>query len=179
MNGGWVFICGPSGAGKDSVIGWAQARLAGDARFVFSRRLVTRAAGPAAEHDEISHAAMGRMQEAGKLAWRWEANGHHYGIAAHYLADVEAGRIVVVNGSREHVGALPVSAGSRVLVTAGTELLRQRLQARGREDAQAVADRLARNSALAPLAFDLVVRNEGPLEDAGTRLATYLLSLAA
>lgn len=179
MSGGWVFVCGPSGAGKDSVIGWARARLAGDARFVFSRRLVTRAAGPAAEHDAISPAALQRMHGAGQLAWRWEANGHHYGIAARYLTDIQAGRLVVVNGSREHVADLPAGVGVRVLVTAGTEVLRRRLQARGREDAHAVARRLARNSELAAPGFEVVLHNEGALEDAGAALAGYLLSLAA
>jgi ribose 1,5-bisphosphokinase len=179
MSGGWVFICGPSGAGKDSVTDWARDRLAGDARFVFARRLVTRAAGPAGEHDEISPDALARLQEAGKLAWHWQANGHHYAIAAHYLADIESGRLVVVNGSREHVAGLPAGAGRRVLVTAGADVLAQRLRARGREDAQAVARRLARNAELVPMAFDRVLRNDGALEDAGAELASYLLGLVA
>ncbi|HSV35159.1 MAG TPA: phosphonate metabolism protein/1,5-bisphosphokinase (PRPP-forming) PhnN [Ramlibacter sp.] len=175
----WVFVCGASGAGKDSVIGWAQRQLAGDARIVFTRRMVTRAAGPALEHDEVSLEALHRMHEAGKLAWQWEANGHRYAVAAHYRLDVAAGRVVVVNGSREHVAALPPAAGrSSVLVTVPQQLLKQRLDGRAREDAAAVAQRLARNTQLPPLVADLVLANDGALDQAGARLAQYLQSLA-
>ena len=36
--GTWVFVCGPSGAGKDSVIGWARGQLADRPGIVFAQR---------------------------------------------------------------------------------------------------------------------------------------------
>jgi ribose 1,5-bisphosphokinase PhnN len=41
MSGHWVFVCGASGAGKDSVMAWAQEHLAGTSAIVFSRRMLS------------------------------------------------------------------------------------------------------------------------------------------
>jgi ribose 1,5-bisphosphokinase PhnN len=35
--GAWAFVCGPSGAGKDSVIAWARERLADRREIACSR----------------------------------------------------------------------------------------------------------------------------------------------
>lgn len=176
MSGGrWVFVCGPSGAGKDSVIGWARAALAHRPSIVFARRLVTRSAGPAAQDDEIGAAAFERRAAAGGFAWQWQAHGLRYGIDAACARDVDAGRTVVVNGSREHVAALEHSPQLRVvLVTAPHDLLMQRLHARGRETAAAVAGRMERNASLQPLRLDLRIENTGSIEAAGRELAAFL-----
>jgi ribose 1,5-bisphosphokinase len=177
--GAWVLVCGPSGAGKDSVIAWAQQRLAGDSRIVFARRMVTRSPGPALEHDEVSRATVHRLAQAGKLAWRWEANGHLYAVPNHYEVDLESGRIVVVNGSREHAAAVIPRAGVHVvLVTAPPELLQQRMHARGREGRDAIAGRLARSETLPELRADLVISNVGTVEAAGAQLAAWLEAMA-
>ncbi|MDP3617914.1 MAG: hypothetical protein Q8R49_08895, partial [Rhodoferax sp.] len=115
MGGLWVFACGPSGAGKDSVMTWAARHLARRPDIVFARRLVTRPARPDSDHDAVTPQQFARMQNSGALAWRWQAHGFHYGIAAHYAAEVAAGRLVVVNGSRQHVEALDASAQVRVV----------------------------------------------------------------
>ncbi|AEG93348.1 ATP-binding protein phnN [Ramlibacter tataouinensis] len=179
-SGCWVMACGPSGAGKDSLLAWAEAALAREPRIVFARRLVTRATHPGSDHDEVSPAAMRALGESGGLAWHWEAHGHQYGVRAAYADLVAQGRIVVVNGSREHVAGLAGRADVRsVLITAPAEALRQRLLARGREPAQAVAGRLHRNAALPALAADLVLVNDGPLERAAGALRDWLRELAA
>lgn len=174
----WVFVCGPSGAGKDSVLAWAAAALAHDARFVFTRRLVTRERSPGSDHDEVTPAAFERLKAAGRLAWDWQAHGHHYGIAGHYAQDVAAGRTVVVNGSREHAMALAVQDKLRtVLVTAQAERVAARLYQRGRESVEAVAARIARNAALDLPHADAVIANDGDLDQAGQALQRYLLGL--
>ncbi|TIW17524.1 MAG: phosphonate metabolism protein/1,5-bisphosphokinase (PRPP-forming) PhnN, partial [Mesorhizobium sp.] len=40
-NGVFVAVVGPSGAGKDTVIGYAKARFAGETRLEFVRRVIT------------------------------------------------------------------------------------------------------------------------------------------
>jgi len=49
MSGKWVFVCGPSGAGKDSVLAWASDHLAGRRDIVFARRMVTRPMQPGSD----------------------------------------------------------------------------------------------------------------------------------
>lgn len=179
MTGGlWVFVCGPSGAGKDSVIEATRAALAGEPRIVFARRLVTRAA-QGDEHQEISRPGFEQLRAQGGLAWHWEAHGQGYGIPAALARDVAGGRIVVVNGSRAHVASLAGRADVRIAeVTAPPARVAERLHRRGREDAQAIAARIARNAALPLLRADLVVDNGGPLEASAARLAEWLLAMA-
>lgn len=180
MSGGaWVIVCGPSGAGKDSVLHWAAQQLETHGGICFARRLVTRPVGPGADDDAIGLFELQALRGRGALAWHWQAHGLHYGVSSDYCQRIAAGDVVVVNGSREHARPLAGRAGVRcVLVTAPESLVAQRLRQRGREDDAGVAQRLARNADLAPLAADRVIVNDGRLEQAGGALRDYLLELA-
>jgi ribose 1,5-bisphosphokinase len=180
MSGGvWVIVCGPSGAGKDSVIGWAANTLAHEPAIVFARRSVTRANAFAGSDDELDAGAMAQRRAAGKLAWHWEAHGLHYGVDSSYTAQVAAGRVVVVNGSRAHAASLGLRADVRyVLVSAPKSVLAQRLHSRGREGAAQVAGRLARSANIPVFTPDLEIANDSDLAQAGLRLAAYLKELS-
>jgi ribose 1,5-bisphosphokinase len=115
MSGVWVFVCGASGAGKDSVMAWAQQRLTERPDIVFSRRVVTREAQPGAEDTPVTLARFDALRLSGGLSWHWRAHDLRYGIGAHYAAAVQEGRTVVVNGSREHVQGLAPGADIRVV----------------------------------------------------------------
>jgi phosphonate metabolism protein PhnN/1,5-bisphosphokinase (PRPP-forming) len=170
-------VCGPSGAGKDSVIAWAQDALREHPRICFAQRLVTRAP-QSAGHEAVSVAGIEALRRRGALAWHWQAHGLHYGVRAEYAQRVADGEVVVVNGSREHATPLAGRADVRcILLTASPGLLHERLARRGREDATAVATRLARNAVLAPLAADRVIANDADLSAAGAALRDYLLEL--
>jgi phosphonate metabolism protein PhnN/1,5-bisphosphokinase (PRPP-forming) len=180
MSGCWVMVCGPSGAGKDSVLAWAREALRGDRRICFASRLVTRASQPGSEHEEIGAGGMQALRRSGGLAWYWEAHGLQYGIRADYARHLQAGEVVVVNGSRAH--ALPLAGRPDVrvaLVTADAPLLAQRLQLRGREDAAGVALRMQRNEAMRAHGADRVIHNNAALPVAGAALRDYLLELAS
>ena len=183
MTGQWVFVCGPSGVGKDSVIAWTVKALAGQSAIVFARRLITRPAQPASDHDAISEHDFLLLQQSGGLRWCWQAHGFHYGISQHYASHVSAGGIVVVNGSRSHVDGLPAAPDvKRVEITASPEAIASRLTERGSDTQQEVLQRLARNASLeetAPQKPDLRINNDGELAEAGSILATYLAALAA
>ena len=175
MSGAWIFICGPSGAGKDSVVAAARQALSARQDIVFARRMVTRAMQPGSDHDPVTQAAFHALVHDDALSWHWQAHGFYYGIARHYAAEVQAGRLVVVNGSRAHVRALPASPDVRVVqITATPEQLALRLLQRGRDTPRAVADRLARNVGFAEMAADCVIVNDTELAIAGRRLADYL-----
>lgn len=175
-----VYVVGPSGAGKDSVIAWARDRVPKEARVHFTRRTVTRAADPGSEdHDTLDREGFELARAAGRFAFWWEAHGRLYGIGREALDRLGEGDTVVVNGSREHLASGLVGPGrvEVVEVTADPERLRERLSARARENGDAVRERLARTVPTAPAGLPLtVIRNDGPLEEAGGAFLERLLS---
>ena len=175
MSGKWVFVCGPSGAGKDSVLAWASDHLAGRRDIVFARRMVTRPMQPGSDHDPITPQQFALMRRAGELVWCWQAHGFDYGIAAHYGAEVAAGRTVVVNGSREHTLNLEATPSVRVVqIMVSAEQLAVRLAQRGRDDAQQINQRLLRNARFNAMRVDHTILNQGELASAGRQLVDYL-----
>ena len=90
MKGLWAMVCGPSGAGKDSVIAWAQDALREHPRICFAQRLVTRAP-QSAGHEAVSVAGIEALRRRGALAWHWQAHGLHYGVRAEYAQRVADG----------------------------------------------------------------------------------------
>lgn len=175
MSGAWIFICGPSGAGKDSVIAAARQALSTRTDIVFARRMVTRAVQAGSEHDPVTEPQFHALIAAGALRWRWQAHGFYYGIAEQYTAEVLAGRLVVVNGSRGHVSGLPASPDvRRVQITADPHQLATRLAQRCRDPADAILERLARNAQFSGMETDCVIVNNAELAVAAQRLADYL-----
>lgn len=180
MSGQWVFVCGPSGAGKDSVLDWAATHLAAHQNIVFARRMVTRTVKPGSDHDPVTTEVFTRLMETRQLAWNWQAHGFHYGIDAHYAAQVAGGKTVVVNGSREHVAGLTTTERVRVVhVLADASQLASRLQQRGRDAPHEISRRLARNTRFAGLDADCTILNHGALADAGHELVGFLMATAA
>ena len=175
MTGAWIFVCGPSGAGKDSVIARAQQMLRERKNIVFARRMVTRPVQAGSDHDPVTDADFQTLVQAGGLRWHWQAHGFCYGIAQHYMAEVQTGRTVVINGSRAHVQALLPSPDVQLVhVTADPDLLAKRLGERGRDTASAVTDRMARSIRFAGLKADYLIVNDADLALAAKSLADYL-----
>ena len=57
MAGGFVFVVGPSGAGKDSLIAYARGAFADNERVIFPRRVVTRPSSEFEDHDSLEETA--------------------------------------------------------------------------------------------------------------------------
>ena len=177
MTGAWVFVCGPSGAGKDSVIDSAQQLLEGRKDIVFSRRLVTRPTQAGSDHDPVAEQEFLSLMASGGLCWHWQAHGFFYGVAVHYAGAVRSGQLVVVNGSRAHVNSMVRADDVKVVeITASDRQLASRLQQRRRDDPQAIASRLARNFCLDPVKADCIIVNDSALASSGQRLADYLVA---
>lgn len=166
-----ILVVGPSGAGKDSLMEGARRRLAGDPRFHFGRRVVTRPALVGAEdHDTLSLERFEQQEAAGGFLLSWRAHGLAYGVPVAVDGLRRRGAAVVVNVSRAVVDEArarlqPVSV---VVVTAPPRVLAARLAARGREPAADIHQRLERAAASMPTGGDVrVVLNDASLE-AGT-----------
>ena len=181
MAGRLIYLIGPSGSGKDSLLDAAREALAAQGCRIV-RRVITRSAEAKGEAAQaVSVERFEELHAQGAFALSWFANGLHYGIPKEidqWLAD---GHDVLVNGSR---GYLP-QARSRypslwvVLLTVDQSVLRDRLLSRARESADEIETRLARN---AQFANDLqvsdpsmiVLDNSGALEHTVARLLQRL-----
>jgi phosphonate metabolism protein PhnN/1,5-bisphosphokinase (PRPP-forming) len=183
MSGALALVVGPSGAGKDTLLGAAKIALAADPRFVFPRRVVTREAMAELEdHDTVDRNSFNLEKLRGAFALDWEAHGLCYGIPAAIEADMQAGRVVVANTSRKiiEVALEKYPRCFVLLVTATTEVRAKRLAGRGRETAAEVALRLAREGAPIPPGVDAVtIDNSGSLDDGIANFLTALKRIAS
>jgi ribose 1,5-bisphosphokinase len=141
-----VLVVGPSGAGKDTLLGLAKAACADDANIVFPRRAITRAATASEDNEELSPQAFREAVGRGAFAVSWEAHGHCYALPHAIDDDIRAGRTVIANVSRTVVGALRRAYADVVVIaiTAPPEILAKRLAARGRSSDGEVEQRLGR-----------------------------------
>lgn len=181
MAGRLFLVVGPSGVGKDTLLSGARSVLSGDDRFVFPRRIITRPEGDAAEdHIAVSDDEFASMEQAGAFLVAWRAHGLSYAIKVALADDLAAGRHGVVNVSRKIVGDLATRHQTTVLsVTADPSTLRARLLARGREDAEDVATRLAREAPFPADGLDLVtIKNDGPAADGIAAMVAALTTRA-
>ncbi len=176
-----VYVMGPSGAGKDSVLDRARARLAPDLPVLFAHRYITRPADTGGEnHVALSQAEFAQRREAGLFAFHWRAHGHQYGIGVEILAWRGKGFTVVVSGSREHFleqdGIGPDICP--VLITASAEKRAERLAGRGREDEATSVARLQRGGAYEVRDRRLVtIVNDGTLDAAAEAFVSLLSRL--
>lgn len=174
-----VLVVGPSGAGKDAVIGAARAQLAGDGGFAFPTRVVTRAPNAAEDHATLSRQAFEAQLAEAAFALHWEAHGLLYGIPRTIDGDVGEGRTVLFNASRSAIGAARRRYGrvGVVLIDAPPEVRAARLAARGREQGQEIAARVERVVAgFSAAEVDLAIDNSGTLAQACGSLCAWLLA---
>lgn len=176
--GCFIAIVGPSGSGKDTLINWLKARLAGSPDVMFARRTVTRAADGATEdHDALDREAFAMAEEAGRYAVCWEAHGLRYGIPAETLHHVEKGGVAIANGSRRALGEIGAVFGNLLVVSLSVErhVLALRLAGRGRETAKEIERRLARHDETISGDFRVIeIDNSGPVEIAGAAVLELL-----
>ncbi|MEX3944478.1 phosphonate metabolism protein/1,5-bisphosphokinase (PRPP-forming) PhnN [Paraburkholderia sp. BR10937] len=182
MSGKLIYVSGPSGSGKDSLLRHAREQLSGHARICFAHRYITRAADAGGEnHVALSPGEFAARSNSNLFALDWASNGLQYGIGAEIDHWLDKGLTVVMNGSREY---LP-QARERypylvpVEIAVPEAVLRERLLARGRETPEQVAQRLQRNRLLERSSSQLeIIRNDGDLKEAGQALVSLILRCA-
>lgn len=173
------YVMGPSGAGKDSLLGYCRDRLAGQP-VAFAHRYITRPAIAGGEnHVALSSGEFAARAMAGCFAMSWHSHGLMYGIGCEIDLWMERGLSVVINGSRQWFSEALAKYPSLVPVAIHVNLdcLRRRLEARGRENADQIQERMDAASKFAVDHPALVrIDNSGPLEDAGQKLLTLFQS---
>ncbi|MDR1849354.1 MAG: phosphonate metabolism protein/1,5-bisphosphokinase (PRPP-forming) PhnN [Zoogloeaceae bacterium] len=196
MNGTLVYVMGPSGSGKDSLMAYARRRMnaaytltwnasaaprQGLRPVIFVRRHITRQANAGGErHHPITREEFQSCRNRGRFALAWESHGLCYGIGGEMNLHLAKGAVAVVNGSREY---LPEAIKNYpelvpVLISATPEVLRKRLEKRGRETAPDIGERLQGATLPMPEIHNLIrLDNSGTLEEAGEFFADFLTCL--
>lgn len=173
-----IYLMGPSGAGKDSLMNAAREQLLA-ARVHIPRRVITRSAEAVGE-DAIAVSMVQFEQMSGRAAFalQWRANGLAYGIPANIDTWLAEGWHVLINGSRAHLATAQVKYPGLlpILLCVNPQVLRARLVGRGREGAVEIDQRIARNHQLMTQIDGRVLRvdNSTSLGDAVGRLLAVL-----
>jgi len=168
-----IYVIGPSGCGKDSVMSYAREHCPGS-ETAFAHRYITRDASAGGEnHVTLQPDEFQVRLERGVFALHWDSHGFRYAVGCEINDWMAAGLNVVMNGSRAY---LPKAAAHYpeivpVLIAVECDILRQRLVSRGREAGPEIKRRLERARA-----YDVEhpalehIDNSGELALAGERL---------
>jgi len=168
-----IYVMGPSGCGKDSLLGYARERIV-NKPVVFAHRYITRPAMAGGEnHVALSPREFASRSRAGLFAMDWESHGNRYGIGIEIEGWMAKGMIVIMNGSRGYLDEARRRYPDllQVFICVDKKILAQRLRARGRENEQEIQARLRRLQETGPPDKDAVlVNNNGSLDLAGKEL---------
>lgn len=175
-----VYVIGPSGAGKDSVLDGLRRSWPAREPAHWARRTITRPAQAGSEqHEAVTTDSFEQLRLAQAFAMHWGANGLHYGIRHTEIEPARSGHCVFVNGSRAWLPQLLLHWPQATVVHIGAahDVLVQRLASRGRESADAIAARLARQVPLKLPEASIRIENNGRLEDTVATLLNALQKL--
>jgi ribose 1,5-bisphosphokinase len=161
-----VLVVGPSGAGKDTLLGLAKAGCMDDPNIVFPRRVITRQASASEDNEEVSAGTFQEAVERGDFAVHWEAHGHRYALSRAIDDDIRAGRTVVANVSRTVIAKLRLAYADVVVVsiTAPPNVLAERIALRARGSDGRHDQRLNRTVEDASTAPDVTIVNVSSAE---------------
>ncbi len=174
IQGSLFYLIGASGVGKDSLLNYVRPLLA-DSPVVIAHRYITRPIELTGEnHIQLSPAEFLMRQKHDCFLFFWQSHGLSYGIGQEVAYWLSQGLNVVINGSRGYL-----EEATRIwpeiqpiLVTVSLDKLQARLEARGREDATQIQERLQRAAEFSQLSHPNLwtVSNDGALKEGGGKL---------
>ena len=141
-----VYLMGASGAGKDSLLDALRHDL--PPNLMVAHRYITRPANAGSEnHIALSQHEFSQRAERGLFALEWQAHGCHYAVGIEIDHWMQQGCNVVINGSRAYLEQAMQRYGQRLIpvcLQVSEDVLRQRLEQRGRENSEQIQHRLQR-----------------------------------
>jgi len=175
-----IYVMGPSGVGKDSLLNWLRLHVRGlqsPPALHFARRTITRGVENSNEdHEIVGVDEFLHLRQTGAFALHWQAHGLHYGVRTEEVTGRSGW--AMVNGSRAYVEqARRLFDGLTVLhVSAPEGVVRARLTARQRETFSEVEARIQRSQTaearIAP--GDLQIVNADSLDATAQQLCHLL-----
>jgi len=156
-----ILVVGPSGAGKDTLLGLAKAACADDGDVVFPRRVITRQASASEDNEEVSAGTFEAALARDEYAMHWEAHGHRYALSRALDDEIRAGHTVVANVSRTIITAMRRTYAdvTVISITAPPNVLAERLAMRSRSSDGRIEQRLSRT--VDEAAPDVTIVNTG------------------
>lgn len=141
-----VYVIGASGSGKDSLLDALREKM--PPALLVAHRYITRPPHAGAEnHVALSDEEFARRQSRGLFALDWQAHETRYALGLEIDVWMQQGFSVVINGSRAHLPTALARYGTTLLpvyLHVSPEVLARRLEARGRESATEIEQRLQR-----------------------------------
>jgi ribose 1,5-bisphosphokinase len=161
-----ILVVGPSGAGKDTLLGLAKAACADDGNIVFPRRLITRQASVSEDNDEVSAGTFEAALARDEYAMHWDAHGHRYALSRAIDDDIRSGHTVVANVSRTVIATMRRAYASVLVVsiTAPPNVLAERIAMRARGSDGKIEQRLHRTVDEAAAVPDVTIVNTGSVD---------------
>lgn len=174
-----LYLVGPSGAGKDSLINLLKADPIANEGIYFVKRLVDRAIHESSPFDlYMASIDFAWSLQRNELAMYWKANDHQYGISHTELAKASLYPISVINGSRAYAQELKLQFPTVEIVhiTASESIIKERLKLRNRENELQIEERLQRSRAIEDLSqlLSLEIHNDSNLSVAFEKLINYI-----
>jgi len=174
-----ILLVGPSGSGKDSLLRFARKAFKSDASIVFARRYITRPPDTSEDNYYIDAIAFAHLEAAGFFLSTWRAHGNLYGIADHLFSDRQPYAVLICPVSRAAIADFEGHDphATTIEISVDKDVLRKRLQGRGREQDGDIDRRLRRADQPVLARNHIRFDNSAPLERSGQRFVTLLNSL--
>jgi len=175
-----ITVVGPSGSGKDTIMRAGMEVFSDDPDVYWVRRVITRASEPGREdHDSVSAEQFKKMSEQGEFAVQWHAHGLSYGVPVSIHQHILDGKVVIANGSRAALDDFRQQFKNfkAVWINASEEVLVERLVDRGTESVEAIRERLQRRPSVTPDEDDVVIDNNGQVDESVEQLINLILGL--
>lgn len=145
------FLVGPSGAGKDSLLEALKRTRYSTTQPLVAQRYITRPLqANDHQHVELSADEFECRKQSGFFLFDWSSHGYRYGIGYEIEGWLKQGHNVIVNGSRAYLPqACDIYPGLfPIWIRVTDTVMRERLQARGRESGEQIDARIRRNHEL-------------------------------